>query len=203
MVKVKICGIKSLQEAQMAADAGADAIGFIFANSKRKINPELAREISIQLPPFISKVGVFVNEERHVIQEISSFCNLDVLQFHGEESPDFCKRFSQKTIKALRIKDEGSFKQVREYESVSAILLDTYSDTEYGGTGKSFNWDLIKEAQIKKPIILAGGLSEENVIAAFTQVMPYGVDVSSGVEIDGIKSKDKVERFIKTVRGSV
>lgn len=204
MVKAKICGIQDLTEALLAIEAGANAIGFVFAKSKRQINPEKAREISLALPPFVSRVGVFVNEERHVVQEIASFCDLDTLQFHGHEPPEYCRRYSQRIIKAIPVKDESSLHDLSAYEQVQAFLLDAYDPNVPGGTGKTFNWDLAVKAKIAgKPIILAGGLTPENIYQAILKVKPYAVDVSSGVEVNGHKSQEKLANFFREMRRSM
>jgi phosphoribosylanthranilate isomerase len=202
MVRAKVCGITELAEAHLAMEAGASAIGFVFAESKRQIHPEKAREISLSLPPFVSRVGVFVNEERHVVQEIASFCDLDVLQFHGDEPPEYCRRFSQRLIKAIAVKDEASIAILPDYQNVHAFLLDTYHPHLRGGTGEAFNWELALTAKaFNRPVILAGGLTATNVREAVLAVQPYGVDVSSGVEDQGKKSKVKLQQFFSALRG--
>ena len=184
MVKVKICGITNYDDAAMAADLGADALGFIFASSPRKTDADRALEIIKKLPPFVKSVGVFVNDNLKKINDIIEYCGLDIIQLHGDESPEVCKRLMPRTIKALKIKDTGKDEDFLEYSSkVKAFLLDTYSEKIPGGTGRTFNWN--RAIEIKKsgvPIILAGGLNPSNIRKAIETVRPYGVDVSSGIE---------------------
>ncbi|MDW7674272.1 MAG: phosphoribosylanthranilate isomerase [Bacillota bacterium] len=203
MVKVKVCGISSLEEALTAVNAGANAIGFVFAPSKRKINPEKAREISLALPPFVSKVGVFVNQERYEVQEISSFCNLDVLQFHGEETPEYCRKFTQTVVKAFGVKDSSVLEELPKYKGVQGFLLDTYDPDLKGGTGRTFNWQIAAAAKDFGPVVLAGGLKPGNIKEAILKVRPYGVDVSSGVELEGKKSAALITEFFGEIRRSL
>ena len=201
MVKIKICGITNLDDALFAHSLGVEALGFVFATSKRRITAVDASKIIDKLPQSILKVGVFVNEEEKRIREILEFCYLDVLQFHGEEPPSYINRFREKTIKSFRIKDELSLKSIPEYKA-DAYLLDTYSPLAHGGTGKTFNWNVAIEAKKFGPIILSGGLNPNNVQEAIEKVRPCAVDVSSGVESSpGKKDKKKLEEFVKRVRG--
>ncbi len=185
MVKVKICGITNTDDAVWAANLGADYLGLIFArDSKRKVSLERAKEIADAAPPYIKKAGLFVNEEPKVIDKVLALCRLDILQFHGEESPDYCEQFKGKAevIKAFRLKDEESLSQISQYD-VDFYLLDAFVEGEQGGTGQIFNWDLaIKIKEFGRPIFLAGGLNPDNVAQAIKKVQPYAVDVSSGVE---------------------
>lgn len=201
MTKIKICGIINKEDALWAINLGVDALGFVFADSPRKVSPRIAQEIIEFLPPFISSVGVFVNEDREKVKEIARNCNLTTLQFHGEESPSYCQGFRKKVVKAFRIKDESILKKISQYK-VDAYLLDTYSPEGYGGTGKTFNWDIarkIKELGI--PVVLSGGLNPANVKEAINKVRPYAVDVSSGVEKEkGKKDPEKLKNFVKIVR---
>jgi phosphoribosylanthranilate isomerase len=200
--KVKICGITNLADAQVAVEAGADALGFIFyAQSPRYISIKQATEISKQLPPFIMKVGVFVNADEEFVLRAISAVGLTLLQFHGDEAPDFCRQFGMMSMKAFRIRDEESLKEIPKYQT-EAYLLDAFSSTALGGTGKTFNWDLAIEAQkFWKPIFISGGLTPENVADAIKKVKPFAVDVSSGVEISpGKKDAKKVKAFIVAVR---
>ncbi len=200
MTRVKICGIRTIEDALLAVDAGADALGFVFAPSRRRINPELAREIIVQLPPFISKVGVFVNEQRFIVEELGTFCKLDVLQFHGQEPPEYCQRWSYQVIKGFSVGPEWDPEELIEYQT-DAYLLDTRVDGQAGGTGKSFDWSKAARAkQYGKPLILAGGLTPANVAEAINTVNPYAVDVSSGVEHSGVKNRELVEQFMGEVR---
>ncbi len=205
-VWVKICGITNIGDALKVVALGADALGFIFyEKSPRKITKEKAKEIidKIQtVKPRVVKVGLFVDELEERVNEITSYCNFDILQFHGDETPNYCKKFPQKIIKAFRIRDKESLVDIPKYE-VDYYLLDAYSEKLPGGTGRTFNWELAKEAkEFGKPIILSGGLNPENIIEAIEKVSPFGVDVSSGVESSPDK-KDlkKLKEFITKVRG--
>ncbi|MDI6703379.1 MAG: phosphoribosylanthranilate isomerase [bacterium] len=201
MVKVKICGITNKEDALASIDVGCDALGFVFAKSPRRITPEKARKIISALPPFVSIVGVFVDESAEIVKGIADYCKLDVLQFHGNESPSYCKEFSGiRVIKAFRIKDEGSLDIIKGY-NLTCYLLDTYVEEGYGGTGKTFNWDLAKKVGMFSRIILSGGLTVDNISHAIKAVHPYGVDVSSGVESrPGKKDHEKLCEFIRQVR---
>lgn len=202
MTKVKICGITNLEDAALAVDLGADALGFIFyKDSPRYVREDIAKEIIRRLPPFVSVVGVFVDEKRDVIKEITEFCCLDLLQFHGDESPDFCAHFDKRLIKAFRVKEKKDLEFISLYK-VNAVLLDTYYEDLYGGGGKTFNWQLAVEAKrFSNRVILAGGLSPDNISQAIQAVNPFGVDVSSGVESEpGKKDHGKVKEFIKRVK---
>jgi phosphoribosylanthranilate isomerase len=182
--KIKICGITNSEDADMAVKLGTDALGFIFARSPREITPEQARDIIKGLPPFIKSVGVFVNEDPSVIHETVNYCGLDIVQFHGDESPEICAEFMPHSIKALRVKNYSIVEKLSGYKGrVKAFLLDTYSKDMAGGTGETFNWDIainIKETGI--PIILAGGLEPSNIEEAISRVKPYAVDINSGIE---------------------
>jgi phosphoribosylanthranilate isomerase len=200
--KVKICGITNLADAQTAVAAGADAIGFIFYDkSPRCVTIEKAAEISRQLPPFILKVGVFVNAGEEFVFRAISEAGLTMLQFHGDEPPEFCAQFGLMSMKAFRIRDAESLKQIPDYQT-EAYLLDAYSPEARGGTGHSFNWDLAIEAKkFGKPVFLSGGLTPENVAEAVQKIQPFAVDVSSGVEMSpGKKDAEKVKAFIAAVR---
>jgi phosphoribosylanthranilate isomerase len=199
MLRIKICGITSPEEAVAAAEAGADAIGMVFAPSRRQISVNISREICRAVPPFVSKVGVFVNEEAQKVQEIANYCGLDTLQFHGSESVAYCEQFVQKVIKAFRIKNEESLDEVRDFIQYTP-LLDSYTQGEMGGTGLTFKWDLAVQIAQKHKIILAGGLNENNVLSAIETVKPYAVDASSGIETNGKKDLNKIKRFINTIR---
>ncbi len=183
-VKVKICGITNLADASTAVRLGADALGFIFAPSPRRIAPQTARAIIRAVPPFVKTVGVFVNEAPATIREVMQHCGLDLVQLHGDESPALCEELMPCTIKALRIKDESSLQTSQPYYGkVRALLLDTYSKEKAGGTGKTFDWKLaIKIKEQGTPIIISGGLAPSNIAAAIHTVRPYAVDVNSGVE---------------------
>jgi phosphoribosylanthranilate isomerase len=183
-VKVKICGITNLEDASIAVELGANALGFIFAPSPRQIKPQKARGIIRAIPSFVKTVGVFVNEAPAAIREVMQHCGLDLVQLHGDESPALCDELMPCTIKALRIKDESSLQISRAYHGkVRALLLDTYSKEKAGGTGKTFDWNLaIRIKKMGIPIILSGGLGPSNIDLAIHTVRPYAVDVNSGVE---------------------
>lgn len=199
MVRVKICGIMDVESALVAAEAGAHAIGMIFAPSRRQLTVAQAREIATALPPMITKVGVFVDEDRARILEIADACRLDMLQLHGGESPESSVSFRLPVIKAFRVRDAASLSTLAAYR-VAAILLDSYDPEAAGGTGKAFNWDLASGLWAPAPIILSGGLTAGNIQQALDKVRPFGVDVSSGVETDGRKDHAKIREFIRQVR---
>lgn len=200
-VRVKICGITNLDDARAAVDAGAHALGFIFfSGSPRYITPPAASRIIAQLPPFVSKVGVFVNEPIAPLLEVANSVGIDTIQLHGTEAPNYCENLPGqrlKIIKAFRIKDQSSLGPIRDYRA-SAFLLDSFVPGQLGGTGAKFNWDLaIQASAFGTPIILAGGLVPENVRDAVSKVAPYGVDVSSGIESSpGRKDHAKLRAFI-------
>ncbi len=200
-IKVKICGTTSLKDAFLAVESGADAIGFIFYKmSPRNISQKEAKEIILQLPPFIETVGVFVNETSDKINRIAEQCKLNSIQLHGEESPALCRRVKRKVIKAFRVKNADSLKSIASYD-VSGFLLDSYNGGSKGGTGQVFDWNLALRVKKQGPVILAGGLNPYNVFTAIHRVKPYGVDVCSGVEKSpGIKDHEKIREFIKSVR---
>jgi len=201
MTRIKICGLTNLGDALSAVELGADALGFVFAESPRRISPQRAAGIIDSLPPFLTCVGLFVDESPGAVRKIIEECRLDVLQFHGNESPDYCRQFRIKIIKAFGIKNENSLQVIPHYQ-VDAYLLDTYGEGTPGGTGESFNWDLaLRAREFGRPIILAGGLDVDNVAEAIGKVRPYGVDVSTGVEAEpGKKDHKKMKEFIKAVR---
>jgi phosphoribosylanthranilate isomerase len=202
VIKIKVCGITKIEDALAAQALGADAIGMVFAKSPRRVEKEQAREIVQALPPFVHLVGVFVDEEKSVIEDIADFCRLTVLQFHGSESPEYCAGFGRRVIKAFRISQREDIERLKPYQGkVSAFLLDTYHPMFAGGTGQAFDWDMAKEAGKIGPIILAGGLNPDNIEAAIRAVKPYAVDVSSGVEMTpGKKDHDKMRLFIERVQ---
>ena len=201
--KVKICGITRLPDALAAVEAGADALGFMFfEGSKRHLTPAAATKIIRALPPFVAKVGVFVNASAETVRATIAECGLDTLQFHGEETPEFCRQFAPlKVVKAFRIQNAASLQPLPDY-AVDAWLLDSYVPGQRGGTGEKFNWELAAQAkELGRPVILAGGLSPENIADAMQQVWPFGVDVSSGVEsAPGQKDAGLVRRFVEIVR---
>lgn len=200
MVRVKICGITNREDALLAAELGADALGFVFAPSPRRVTPSQAKEIIKALPCFIDPVGVFVNEKVSRVKDIAEFCRLSTLQFHGDESAKYCNCFPYKVIKSFSIKDRPPPK-ISEYR-VDAYLLDTFFEGKKGGTGKTFQWEIAVEIRRSGfQVILSGGLTVDNVKEAIRKVKPYAVDVSSGVEESpGKKSEKKLRKFIQTVR---
>jgi phosphoribosylanthranilate isomerase len=199
--RVKICGITRIEDALLAVKLGADAVGFVFyAPSPRNVSITLAKAIVDALPPFVSAVGLFVNETPANINNILKEVHLDILQFHGDESPQECEQFNVPYYKAIRVKEDTNLLQYAQlYKSAKALLLDTYAEKAVGGTGLVFDWKLIPE-NISKPLILAGGLTAENVGLAIEQVNPYAVDVSGGVEQSkGIKDTKKMAAFMQAV----
>ena len=199
MTKVKICGFTEANNAREAALAGVDAIGLVFYDkSPRNVDIHSAQKIIEALPPFINRVGLFVNANPSFIDEILCEVPLDTLQFHGDESVLDCAQYQMPFIKSLRVKPDTNVKEIAEnFSSASALLLDSFSPSSYGGTGESFDWSLAC-VKISLPIILAGGLTVDNVADAIKQVNPYAVDASSGVEsAPGVKDIDKIEAFIR------
>lgn len=205
MVKVKICGITSLEDALTAVEAGADALGFVFYSaSPRHILPDQAAEIIRHLPPFVQTVGLFVNEEPATVHAAADRCGLDIVQLHGEETPAYCVSIRRRVIKAFRVKDITSLDELLQYH-VAGYLLDAWSPAARGGTGQTFNWEIAAEAVRRgRPIILAGGLTPGNVAESIRQVRPYGVDVSSGVEsAPGRKDAAKIRCFTELAKQTV
>ncbi len=203
IIKVKICGITNVEDALSAVELGADALGFVFAESPRQVDPEVAKEIIRMVPASVAKVGVFVKEDSRRIREIAGTCRLDTIQLHGRETPEECEIFMPRVIKAIRVRDERSLEGLRAYLGKSAgFVLDTFSQEREGGTGVTFDWSLALKAKgVGVPIILAGGLNPQNVCRALETVRPYGVDVSSGVEErPGKKSRSLLKAFIEQVR---
>lgn len=203
MVKVKICGITDIRDARNAIDAGVDALGFVFyKKSPRYIVPEKARAIIRQLPKAIKKVGIFVDEREKTIKHIANSCGLDILQFHGKETPEFCRKFpGKKIIKAFRIKDKIDLDEVIRYKT-HGYLFDTFVKLKPGGTGRQFNWNLLKGlSEIRRTIFLSGGLTGKNVKQAIKAVHPDWVDASSSVESrPGKKDFRKVKKFIEAAK---
>jgi phosphoribosylanthranilate isomerase len=201
-VIVKICGITCLDDALAAAELGADALGFVFHEpSPRYIPFEQAARIAQKIPPHLVKVGVFVDALDEIVFGAAAICGLNLVQFHGNESPEYCLQFGLMSMKAFRMKDAQSLLQLENY-ATDAWLLDSYVPDKLGGTGMRFNWDLAREAKnLGRPIFLAGGLTAENVGEAVRTVQPYGVDVSSGVEAaPGKKDLQKVRAFIQAAK---
>ncbi len=200
---VKICGIMNRREAECAIDAGADALGFIFyPKSPRFLDLEKASRLLRNLPKGILKVGVFVDEPDEFLEHYLEQLPLDYVQLHGHESPKYCSEVSAKVIKGLRIRNQNDIVNVGDYR-VSFYLLDAFSEEEFGGTGKTFDWKIALEAKkvLSSPIILSGGLNPKNIAEAVKAVSPYGVDVSSGVETSpGVKDHMKVREFLNNAR---
>ncbi len=203
-VVVKICGITNQADGEAAVEAGADALGFVFYDkSPRAVTIENAAQLIRALPPFVVKVGVFVNADQEMVVRAVGDCGLNLLQFHGDEPSDYCRQFGVMSMKAFRIRDAGSLDSLESYPT-DAWLLDAFTPGKLGGTGETFNWNLAIEAQKRangRPVFLAGGLTPENISAAVQQVQPYGVDVSSGVEsAPGRKDHKKVKDFIQRAK---
>lgn len=203
MVRVKICGITALGDALYAAEQGADALGFVFyKRSPRYIDPVEAGRIIAALPPFVTPVGVFADDDEDWVKHAVNESGVAVLQFHGSEKPGYCASFGMPYVKAFRVRGMESLEGMEQYLHASAFLLDAYSEKELGGTGKSFNWDTAVFAKKYGRIILAGGLTPLNVAEAVRHVGPYAVDVSSGVEISkGKKDHAAVRALIANAKG--
>lgn len=200
-VRVKICGITKVEDALAAVAAGADALGFVFyPKSPRAVTLEQAAVIIAALPPFVSTVGLFVNQNRDFIEHTLDFCGLDQIQLHGHETPQDCLFPGRRVIKALRVKDAASLQCAAEYR-VSGLLLDAWHPDIYGGSGLAFDWNLLQDFARQQPVILAGGLTKQTVAAAIKRVRPYAVDVSSGVEsAPGHKDHLKLIDFIRQAK---
>jgi len=201
LVRSKICGITNLNDALTAVKFGANALGLVFYNqSPRSVTVLQAKDIINNLPPFVTTVGLLVNANYSYINELLNELPLDLLQFHGDEDDNFCASFNKPYIKAIRVQSsEQIVIAEQKYADAKALLLDSYVKDKFGGTGHKFNWDLIP-TNLTKPIILAGGLNEDNIMQAIKQVKPYAVDVSGGVESAlGIKDKRKLAKFLATI----
>lgn len=199
MTRVKVCGITNSEDALCAVRLGASALGFVFyEKSPRFVAPEEAGEIIRKVPPFVTKIGVFVNAEADYLREARDIARFDIYQFHGDETPEFCSTFGEDYIKAIRVKDTDSLEAVNLYDT-DAFLFDTYSPDAYGGTGENFSWDVLSGRKLgDKFVILSGGLNPDNVRDAIRAVGPYAVDVSSGVESSqGVKDHLKLEKFME------
>jgi len=204
MVRVKFCGITDIEDARQAVLLGVHALGFVFAPSPRQVSPEKARVIINSLPPFIQVVGVFLDQDPAGVRDIAAFCGLDLIQLHGNESPDMCMELMPRTIKAFCLKDESSLESVEPYRGKArAFLLDTYSQGgERGRTGRTFDWNLALKCKSKGvPVILAGGLNPSNVCDAIRRVRPWAVDVNSGIEAKpGRKNVLLMREMMESVR---
>lgn len=201
-VRVKVCGITRSEDAKIAVQLGVDAIGFVFwPYSARYIDPDSARRIAADIPPFVSIVGVYVDPDAAWVEETIQVVRLNLLQFHGDEPPEFCHQFSQPYIKAVRVKQDTDLLQYAErYNTAKGLLLDTYAQSTPGGTGHTFDWHLIPQ-YLPLPLILSGGLNSDNVAMAIKQTQPWAVDVSSGVEVSkGIKDEKKIFAFMQGVK---
>lgn len=200
MTWIKICGLTNLEDARAAASLGADALGFIFAPSPRRIEPFVAKGIVSALPERVLTVGVFVEEEPPKVLHVAQYCGLDALQFSGNESPAYCRTFSYPVFKTIHVKDGESLEEADRYEGM-ILLLDTYSAVGKGGTGRPFPWEFASKLVGKRRFILSGGLGPDNVGTAMEILRPWGVDVCSGVEVvPGKKDSLKMARFIEEVR---
>ncbi|HVO84981.1 MAG TPA: phosphoribosylanthranilate isomerase [Syntrophobacteria bacterium] len=203
MLRVKICGITSLEDASLAVRLGVHALGFVLAPSPRQVSPEAVREIVRGIPPLVQTVGVFVNEAPSRVREIMGFCGLDLAQLHGDETPEDCEALSPRAIKALRLRDESSLAAAAAYRGkVRAVLLDSYVKGRRGGTGTTPDWNLAARGlELGIPVILAGGLNPGNVRRAVSVVRPFAIDVNSGVEErPGRKSPALMDRLMEVVQ---
>ncbi len=204
-MKIKICGITNGEDANVAIRAGADALGFVmYRKSPRFVEPAAARAIVASLPPFVLPVGVFVNEEAERVRALMDECGFALAQLHGDESALYCQNLGRPALKAFRLKDSGTLLALAEFQgraNVRGVVIDAFSDQAYGGTGQTVDWTLAQEAARSIPVILAGGLTPQNVAGAIQMVRPYGVDVSSGVEQSpGKKDHHKLKAFIEAAR---
>jgi len=203
MVRVKICGIRDRETAHAAVAAGADALGFVFVlGSPRWVTPETARAIISGLPSFVCTVGVFADAPAEIVREIAAYCRLQALQFHGSESPRYCASFDRPVIKAVRFRGPEDAAAAERY-NVQAFLADAFVPGQAGGTGRTLDWERLRGLQWTRPLILAGGLTPENVSSAVAAVCPWAVDVSSGVETDGRKDPDKIRDFVRNAKGGI
>lgn len=201
--RIKVCGITCQEDARAAVAAGADGLGFIFAEqSPRLVEPDMVRAITLELPPFVDRVGVFRDEEIEVVEEIVNYCRLTLVQLHGSESPEYCKKISCQVIKSFSIHPDTDSEELAAYSGIAGgFLLDTYHKHMAGGTGITFDWKLVEQIKPPGPVILAGGLTTENVGEAIRQVKPFAVDVNSGVEYQpGRKDIEKLKSFAHEVR---
>jgi len=201
-IRIKICGITRWEDARAAAGLGVDALGFIFyQKSPRYITPDAASAIIRQLPPFVSRVGVFVDEEIEKATAIARATGIDTIQLHGSESPRYCARVPLPVIKAFSIDLSSDLTLLRQYQ-VAGFLLDTWAGERRGGTGKTFDWSIARTATTRyRNVILAGGLNPQNIEEAISTVLPYGVDINSGVEIKpGIKNPRKIRDVVQIIR---
>lgn len=199
-VRVKICGISDPETALAAVEAGADALGFVFASSSRQVTPAQARAIIETLPPFVARVGVFVNSPPEQVREIALYCGLTAVQLSGDEPPGYDAGLNITHIRTLRVGSGRPLPDFKEYKA-GAFLFDTYREGSYGGTGLTFDWSLLEKMYCPGPVILAGGLDAANIRDAVRRVRPYAVDVSGGVETGGRKDIQKIREFINLAKG--
>lgn len=200
---IKVCGITNAEDAHWAVHCGASALGFVFCSSPRRVTPEQARVLCEGLPSGVRSVGVFVDDPLSRVREVAAYCGLDLVQLHGNPSPAACRRMGWPCIRAFRVRNETSLRSLQDYRgSVRAVLLDAWDEERAGGTGRTFDWRLApRMRRLGMPVILAGGLTPENVGSAVAQARPHGVDVSSGVERrPGVKDPAMVRQFVKRAR---
>ena len=204
MTRIKICGVTNADDAWLAAELGADAIGLVFADSPRRIEPLQARAIVAALPPFVTPVGVFVNTPRDTLLRAVAESGVRAVQLHGDETPDALADLPVPAVKAFRVRSAADLEPIAQYGRTAAVLLDARVDGQFGGTGQTFDWALAREAQrFGKPVIVSGGLTPENVGAAIRAARPFAVDVSSGVEITPRrKDPGKLRAFFAAVRAA-
>lgn len=201
--RIKVCGITRPADALQAVACGVDALGFIFAEkSRRRVDPDRARQIIATLPPFVDAVGVFVDADPARVKEIVAYCGLTVLQLHGRESVEYCRSMELRVVKAFAVRTDTDSAEIESYAGVAAgYLFDTYHEKLAGGTGRTFDWSLLRKFTISRPLILAGGLNPDNVAGAIRQVSPFAVDLNSGVEIEpGLKDHALIEAAVRQVR---
>ena len=200
-IKVKICGLRDLANARVAVEAGADFVGFVFAPTRRYVVPDLVATISRELPSSVQKVGLFVNESAATIREIVRDCKLDFAQLCGDETPEFCRTLGVPVVKSLKVRGPEVLEEVARYADLVAwCQLDGFQPDQHGGTGTSFDWELAQPVARRFTVMVAGGLTPENVTGAIVVARPWGVDVSSGVEIDGQKDPEKIVAFVRAAR---
>ncbi len=206
--RIKMCGMTREKDVEAGVNAGLDALGFIFyEKSPRNVYPDFVRAVISKVPPFVDCVGVFVDRDREEVQEIIEYCGLSHAQLHGKESPKYCERVERFTspchvIKAFRVGTNSKKEDFSPYDDlVHGYLLDTYEKGSVGGTGTSFDWSIIEALELQRPMILAGGLSPDNVENAIRNISPFGVDVNSGVEVEpGVKDHELLKEFVRIVR---
>jgi phosphoribosylanthranilate isomerase len=202
--RIKMCGLTRKEDIKAACDAGADALGFVFyPPSPRNVSVEVAKTLMASVPAFVTTVALFVDADVSFVEQVISETNVDLLQFHGDESPEYCTQFTRPYIKAIRAQSKPMLEEnIKKHPQAKAILLDSYVQGIPGGTGKTFDWSMIPECD-GQPLVLAGGLNETNVANAVSKVSPWAVDVSGGIEADkGIKSNAKMQQFAQQVLNS-